>query len=144
MRLTPRDVIFPPHVFLALLNSDAVSFIKMKFIKHTQKWEIGDLRQIPLVMPTKAQAERLETLATQAMDAKRLTFTAGAVPHALAANARELSQQLLDAGPTYLRPSAQTMLLTTAADCLHILELAVNWEAERLYGVEGLGPFDDF
>jgi hypothetical protein len=24
------------------------------------------------------------------------------------------------------------------------LELAVNWEAEKLYGVEGLGPFDEF
>jgi hypothetical protein len=144
MRLTPRTVIFPPLAFLALLNSDVVSFIKMKFIKHTQKWGIGDPRQIPLVMPTKAQAGQLEMLATQAMEAKRLTFTAGAVSHALAANVRELSRQLLDAGPTYLRPSAQTTLLTTAADCLHILELAVNWQAERLYGVEGLGPFDDF
>jgi hypothetical protein len=32
----------------------------------------------------------------------------------------------------------------TAADCLAVLELAVNWEAEKLYGVEGLGPFDEF
>lgn len=95
-------------------------------------------------MPTKAQAERLEMLATQAMEAKRLTFTAGAVPHALATNVRELSLQLLDSAPAYLRPSAQAILLATAADCLHILELAVNWEAERLYGIEGLGPFDDF
>jgi len=23
-------------------------------------------------------------------------------------------------------------------------EVAVNWEAEKLYGVEGLGPFDEF
>ncbi len=144
MRLTPRAVVFPPLAFLALLNSDVVSFIKMKFIKHTQKWEIGDLRHIPLVMPTKSQGESLEMLATQAMEAKRLTFSAGAVPHALAANVRELGQQLLDSAPAYLRPSAQSILLTTAADCLHILELAVNWEAERLYGVEGLGPFDEF
>ena len=28
--------------------------------------------------------------------------------------------------------------------CLAGLELAVNWEAEKLYGVEGLGPFDEF
>jgi hypothetical protein len=144
MRLTPRAIVFPALAFLALLNSDVVSFIKMKFIKHTQKWEIGDLRQIPLVMPTKAQAERLEMLAIQAMEAKRLTFTADAVPHSLAANVRELSQQLLDSAPAYLRPSAQAILLTTAADCLHILELTVSWEAERLYGVEGLGPFDEF
>ena len=144
MRLTPRADVFPTLAFLSLLNSDVVSFIKMKLIKHTQKWEIGDLRQIPLVMPTKAQAQRFEMLTTCAMEAKRLTFTAAAVPHVLAANVRELSQLLLNAGPTYLRPSGQTMLLTTAADCLHILELAVNWEAERLYGVEGLGLFDDF
>jgi len=25
-----------------------------------------------------------------------------------------------------------------------VIELAVNWEAEKLYGVEGLGPFDEF
>jgi hypothetical protein len=35
-------------------------------------------------------------------------------------------------------------LLHTAADCLAVLELAVNWEAEKLYGMEGLGPFDEF
>jgi hypothetical protein len=144
MRLTPRAAVFPPLAFLALLNSDVVSFIKMKFIKHTQKWEIGDLRQIPLVIPTKAHAERLTGLATQAMEAKRLTFTGGAVPHALVASVRDLTRQLLDSAPAYLRPSAQAILLTTAADCLQILELAVNWEAERLYGVEGLGPFDEF
>jgi hypothetical protein len=54
------------------------------------------------------------------------------------------TRQLLDSAPAYLRPSAQTILLTTAADCLHTLERTVNWEAERLYGVEGLGPFDEF
>ena len=41
-------------------------------------------------------------------------------------------------------PSAQLKLLHTAADCLAVLELAVNWEAEKLYGVEALGPFDEF
>ena len=25
-----------------------------------------------------------------------------------------------------------------------VLELAVNWEAEKLYGVENMGPFDEF
>jgi len=40
--------------------------------------------------------------------------------------------------------SAQLKLLHTAADCLAVLELAVNWEAEKLYGVEALGPFDQF
>ena len=41
-------------------------------------------------------------------------------------------------------PSAQLKLLPTAVDCLAVLELAVNWEAEKLYDVEALGPFDDF
>lgn len=77
--------------------------------QHTQKWEIGDLRQIPLVMPTKAQAERLEKLAEQATEAKRLTFTGGDVSHALVASVRDLSRQLLDSAPACLRPSAQTM-----------------------------------
>jgi hypothetical protein len=36
------------------------------------------------------------------------------------------------------------LLQTTAADGLAVLELAVNWEAEKLCGVEGLGPFDEF
>jgi len=35
-------------------------------------------------------------------------------------------------------------LLATVEDCLAVVELAVNWEAEKLYGVEGLGPFDEF
>lgn len=143
-RLTPAPGLMGAPIFLALLNSDVISFFLKKFIKHNQDVEINDLRMMPLVMPTKAQAERLEMLAIQAMEAKRLTFTAETVPHSLAASVRELSQQLLDSAPAYLRPSAQAILLTTAADCLHILELAVNWEAERLYGVEGLGPFDEF
>lgn len=46
--------------------------------------------------------------------------------------------------PAYLHPSAQLKLLHTAADCLAVLELAVNWETEKLYGVEGLGSFDEF
>jgi hypothetical protein len=46
--------------------------------------------------------------------------------------------------PAYLHPSAQLKLLPTAADCLAVLELAVNWETEKLYGVEAPGPFDEF
>jgi hypothetical protein len=130
--------------FLAVLNSDVFSCYIKKFVNSTAMYQLNDLRQAPFVIPTPAQANRLEKLATQAMEAKRLTFTGGATPHALAANVRELGQQLLDSAASYLRPSAQSILLTTGADCLHILELAVNWEAERLYGVEGLGPFDEF
>lgn len=31
-----------------------------------------------------------------------------------------------------------------AIGLLDVLELAVNWEAEKLYDVEVLGPFDEF
>ena len=43
-----------------------------------------------------------------------------------------------------LHPSAQQILLETPASCLAVVENAVNWEAEQLHGVEGLGPFDEF
>lgn len=50
------------------------------------------------------------------------------------------SQQIQD----YLQPDAQEQLLATPASCLAVIERFVNWEAEKLYGVEGLGPFDEF
>ena len=43
-----------------------------------------------------------------------------------------------------LHPTAQQILLESPRDCLAVLEEAVSWEAEKLYGVEGLGPFDEF
>jgi hypothetical protein len=46
--------------------------------------------------------------------------------------------------PDDLRPDAQLRLLATPEHCLAVIELAVNWEAEKHYGVEGLGPFDEF
>ena len=46
--------------------------------------------------------------------------------------------------PGYLQPSAQGHLLETSSDCLEVIEKSVNWEAEKLYGVEGQGPFDEF
>ena len=30
------------------------------------------------------------------------------------------------------------------ADCLEVIEKSVNRQAEKLYGVEGQGPFDEF
>jgi hypothetical protein len=144
MRLTPREQVIKPLAFLGLLNSDLLSYLKMKFVKHTQKWEIGDLRQLPLVMPTAAQERRLTELAQRAIEAKRLTFTGEAPSNELAAWVRRLSDELAARAPAYLRPPAQQCLLATAADCLAIIELAVNWEAEKLYGVEGQGPFDEF
>jgi len=144
MRLTPLPKVFPPLAFLALLNSDLISFIKMKFLKHTQKWEIGDLRQIPLVMPSKQQAARLQELAELALTAKRLEFAGQQPSHDLANAVRKIGDQLDANAPAYLRPPAQPTLLATATDCLELIELAVNWEAEKLYGIEGAGPFDEF
>ncbi len=105
---------------------------------------MSDLRQLPLVMPTRGQEKRLKELAERAMEAKRLTFAGATPPNELVASVRALSDELATNAPAYLRPSAQLKLLHTAADCLAVLELAVNWEAEKLYGVEGLGPFDEF
>jgi hypothetical protein len=95
-------------------------------------------------MPTKAQEKRLIELAKAAIDCKRLTFSGEALSNEQTAFIRGIAQELNRKAPTYLRPPAQQMLLVTAADALGILELAVNWEAEKLYGVEGLGPFDEF
>jgi hypothetical protein len=119
-------------------------FVPFRKGEHTQKWEIGDLRQLPLVMPTRGQEKRLKELAERAMEAKRLTFAGATPPNKLAASVRALADELAAKAPAYLHPSAQLKLLHTTADCLAVLELAVNWEAEKLYGVEGLGPFDEF
>lgn len=144
MRLTPKASVIEPLAFLALLNSDLVSFFKMKFIKHTQKWEIGDLRQLPLAMPTRRQEEWLAELTGRAMEAKRHIFAGETPSNPLVAFVRGLTTELAASAPRYLQPSAQLKLLHTVADCLAVIELAVNWEAEKLYGVEGLGPFDEF
>jgi hypothetical protein len=144
MRLTPVLGTVSPLAFLALFNSDVLSYFKMKFLKHTQKWEIGDLRQLPIVMPTKPQDKEMAELAQAAIDCKRLTFSGTALSNEQVAFIRGAARQLNQHAPPYLRPPAQQMLLVTAEDGLAILELAVNWKAEKLYGVEGLGPFDDF
>jgi hypothetical protein len=78
------------------------------------------------------------------MEAKRLTFAGATPPNELVASVRALSDELAAKAPAYLRPSAQLKILETATDCLAVIELAVNWEAEKLYGVEGMGPFDEF
>ena len=143
-RLTPFKALMDAEVFLAILNSDVFSYSLKKFIKHNQDVEINDVRMLPLVMPAKAQEKRLKELAEGAMEAKRLSFAGAAPANDLVAFVRDVSQELTASGPVYLHPSAQLKLLHTAADCLAVLELAVNWETEKLYGVEGQGPFDEF
>ena len=142
-RLTSASDAVSTECLLSVLNSFIPTFFIKKFLNNTW-YEMTDLRMMPLVMPTKVQEKRLTELAGRAIAAKRLTFTGGDVPNELVAFARALSKELLSQAPAYLRPPAQMQLLTTAADCLSVIELAVNWEAEKLYGVEGSGPFDEF
>ena len=79
-----------------------------------------------------------------AMAAKRHEFEGTAPANALVARVRELGAALRSGAPAYLRPGAQGIMLETPADCLEVIEKSVNWEAEKLYGVAGQGPFDEF
>jgi hypothetical protein len=143
-RLTPKPNVLNPQVLLALMNSDVFSFFLKKFIKHNQDVEINDLRGMPLVVPTIDQASRLMELAAAAVAVKGLLFKGAQPSHEIASTVRNISNSLDCDAPAYLKPSAQRKLLATATDCLEVIELAVNWEAEKLYGVEGWGPFDEF
>lgn len=67
MRLTPIEGTISAGFFLALLNSDLLSYFKWRFIKNTQRYEIGDLRLLPVVMPTPVQRGRLEQMAQRAI-----------------------------------------------------------------------------
>ncbi len=143
-RLTSIHPAFQPQALLAVFNSDIFSFHLKKLQKNTAAFEISDLRMMPLVMPTTAQHAMLSELAALAMVAKRHEFAGTAPDDSLVARVREFGEGLRRDGPAYLRPSAQGFLLTGPGDCLEVIEKTVNWEAEKLYGVEGLGPFDEF
>jgi len=114
----------------------------MRFIHHTQKWEIGGLRAMPLVMPSDTQHAALDELATLAMSAKRHEFAGTGPADGLVSRVREIGEGLRRDGPAYLQPSAQGLLLSGPGDCLDVIEKTVNRESEKLYAVEGLGPFD--
>ncbi len=134
-----------PKAMLAIFNSDVFSYYLKKLQKNTAAFEISDLRMMPLVIPDATQSKRLRTLTETAVELKRLHFTNQEPGNEMAAFVRAtLASGLLAAAPSYLRPGAQMQLLATVEDCLAVVELAVNWEAEKLYGVEGLGPFDEF
>jgi hypothetical protein len=143
-RLTPPPKQLSAPAFLAVVNSDIFSFFLKKFVKHNQDVEMNDMRAMPFVIPTTAQSKRLSELAERAMEAKRCEFANQPPSQALAAFCRAAKDALVAGAPAYLRPDAQEQLLATPASCLAVIELAVNWEAEKLYGVEGLGPFDEF
>lgn len=78
------------------------------------------------------------------IEAKRAEFAKASPPNEVVSRTRELASRLHADAPVYLHPSAQQVLLETPSDCLAVLENAVNWVAEKLYDVEGLGPFDEF
>ena len=132
------------EILLAIFNSDLFSFILKKFFNHTWMAQISDLRQMPLIIPTRQQEQQLKTLAELCLEAKRLALDARPATQELAATARQWIGELRAAAPNYLQPPAQACTLQSPEDCLAVFELAVNWHAEKLYCVEGLGPFDEF
>jgi hypothetical protein len=142
-RLTPIFEHVSAHCFLAILNSDLFSFIIKKFIKNTAAFEISDLRTSPFIIPNKQLASELETLARKAVEAKDLIFMKLQPSGELVNFCQGLAENQKYA-PEYLRPSKQLRLISTADDCLNIIELAVHWTVEKLYGVEGHGPFNEF
>lgn len=144
MRLTPLTPSVPASAFLAVLNSDVFSYCCKRFVNNTAMYQISDLRQMPFIIPTAAQAKRLCELAERAMEAKRCEFANQPPSQTLAAFCRAAKDALVAGAPAYLRPDAQEQLLATPTSCLAVIERTVNWEAEKLYDVEGLGPFDEF
>jgi hypothetical protein len=89
------------------------------------------------------QAE-LSALARQCMAMKRASYAGVSLDQEQVAEARAWAKPLQHEAPGYLRPPAQMNLVVSPEDRLTILERAVSWRAEILYGVEGEGPFDDF
>jgi hypothetical protein len=142
-RLSPVISQLTPHAFVAILNSNVFSFIVRKFIKNTAAYEINDLRMAPIIIPSPSQMKTLDDLAIHAVQAKGLELRAQEPPSELVQYCRQLVQRQKQA-PNYLQPDPQVYLFASAQDCLTAIELAVQWEVEKLYGVEGLGPFEEF
>lgn len=142
-RLTSIYSPISAHCFLAILNSDLFSFIIKKFIKNTAAFEISDLRMAPIIIPDENQVPVIDTLAKRAIEVKELIFKKRQPPRDLVDFCQVLAENQKSA-PEYLRPPKQLKLISTAEDCLNIIELAVHWAVEKLYGVEGHGPFSEF
>lgn len=102
------------------------------------------MRMMPVVIPDAGRHAELSELATLAMEAKRHEFAGDVPSNTLVSRVREIGNRLRHEAPAYLRPSAQGLLMESPADCLEVIEAAVNLEAEKFYGVEGRGPFDEF
>ena len=143
-RLTPIAPGISAMTLLSLFNSDVFSFFVKRFLKNTAAYEISDIRMTPIVVPTAGQNEHLNELGQRAVIAKNLSFSHAAVPPELSEYCQKLGETLRKSAPVYLKPVARHLLLAGAQACLEIIERAVNWEAEKLYGVEGYGPFNEF
>jgi len=143
MRLIPLLEGVSSYCLLAVMNSDLLSFLIKKFINHTSMYQLNDIRMAPFIVPTKEQTIKLETLAKRAVEAKELTLRKQDPSPELIKSCRQLAKEQQRA-PKYLEPRPQMLLLDSSEDCLHAIELAVQWEVEKLYGVEGKGPFDEF
>lgn len=144
MQISPLQEAGISHLsLLSIFNSDIFSFVLKKFVAHTWMVQINDIRQMPIIVPDNNQASEFEILAQNAIEAKELIFKKSQPPEELVDFCQGLAEKQKSA-PEYLRPSKQLKLISTAEDCLHIIELAVHWAVERLYGVEGHGPFSEF
>ncbi len=143
-RLTSIIPALSARAFVAIANSDVFSFFLKKFVKHNQDIEINDMRMMPVVIPTRQQHDRIRELADLCIDAKRAEFTNNSPSNELVARTRSIGEALRSGASSYLHPAAQDFLLATPRHCLAVLGKAVHWETEKLYGVEGLGPFDEF
>jgi hypothetical protein len=142
-RLTPIIDSVSAYTFLSVLNSNVFSYIIRKFIKHTAAYEINDIRMAPFVIPSIEQATYLDTLGKRAVEAKELVLKKLDPSSDLITFSREIVRKQQSA-PKYLQPRPQLLLLDSSEECLIAIELAVQWEVEKLYGVEGMGPFDEF
>lgn len=143
VRLTPTIKILSPLAFLSIMNSDLFSYIMKKFINNTAKCQINVIRQMPIIIPTTNQAYELDILAKQAIEAKELTFK-GAQPSKELIDFCQGLAEVQKSASGYLQPSKQLKFITSSNDCLKIIGLAVHWAVERLYEVEGYGPFNEF
>lgn len=111
VRLTPIASCISAYSFLAMLNSDLLSYFCKKFLLNTAKYEIGAVRMLPIVIPTPAQEAVMAQLAQRAI----------AVQTEILRNGRTERQEELDR-----------------------IQHEVNTAVEELYGVAGVGPFNEF
>jgi hypothetical protein len=143
MRLNPNVSSLSAYALLAIMNSFPFSYMIKKFIDHTQKYQINDIRQAPIVIPREDQAKLLDLLAKQAVEAKELVLRKTDPSPSIITFSRAIAQKQTMA-PKYLQPRPQLLMLDSSEQCLDAIELALQWEVEKLYGLEGTGPFEEF